>query len=271
MIILCGIVHNNLIWVNCGNCFVVSLVVCHGKNPRAWLCMHAWKVVNRRSVLSYSILPPLFTRTLTNHQMSTDSYKNQIAGSVLGKHGDFPAYFGVYDRLFSIATGSHIVEIDNPSHLFRQLITHGSILSIIRSLKTDNKLTLNATKEIIKQDCLPHHYSPRQLEDAVRIAVQALLMVNSNTTDSERPNYTIGGSEQPSWLADKSTLNFGIKCFPQAPAERKGRMEEVLREKKALKAWKLRDRLGIEFRPTDNLENQLLFDPEYRKHPATIS
>jgi hypothetical protein len=195
--------------------------------------------------------------------MAGIDYRAKIAGQILGKPGVFDAYFRLYDELFDIGTGSHLIQIETPLQQSQQQINHDTILTAVRILKGNSRLTLDETKAAIQQQ-LQQSYSTRSLDLIVKIAVQAMLMVDSNVKESHGPDYAIGNFRHASWHSDESLVDFITKSFPQVLPERKDRVAMVLQDKKSLKAWKLRDRLGIVFRGTNNLTDHLLFDPSNR-------
>ncbi|KAH6869268.1 hypothetical protein B0T10DRAFT_418762, partial [Thelonectria olida] len=89
----------------------------------------------------------------------------------------------------------------------------------------------------------------------------AILMVDSAVNGYRSPGYTIGKYRHASWLPDEAFIDFVARCFPQVSSGRRDRVATVLDDKSSLKAWKLKDRLGINFRGTNNLADHLLFDP----------
>jgi len=193
-----------------------------------------------------------------------NNYRSKIATDLLGKDGDFPAYFKLYEGLFELGTGDHIIQIEHTVQQNRNPISHDTILAAAKMVRENTSLTLDAMKVALEDGLLQQGYSSRELEFVLKIAVRAMYMIDSNVKGSHGPEYTIGVYRHAPWLSEESFVDFITKCFPHVTAERKSRVATVLENKKSLKAWKLRDRLGIVFRGTDNLVDHLLFDPVNR-------
>ncbi|KAK4449844.1 hypothetical protein QBC34DRAFT_494267 [Podospora aff. communis PSN243] len=194
--------------------------------------------------------------------MSTNfEYRSKIAAALLGRPGDFPAYFRLYDELFNFGTGGHIIEfgISPPRVPGRQPTDHDMILTAAQLLKTNTNLTPEAAgRALLKQ--LPPGRSQGEIDFVLNLAVQAMYMVDANIRGSDGSFYATGKS----WNQGEAFVDFVARCFPQVSAERQEHIAMVIEERKALKAWKLRDRLNISFKGTDNLANHLLFDPRNR-------
>jgi len=193
-----------------------------------------------------------------------NNYRNKIATDLLGKDGEFPAYFKLYGELFDLGTGDHIIQIERTAPHNRQPISHGTVLAAAKVLRENTSLTLDAMKVTLEVGLLQKGYSSHELDFVLKMAVRAMYMIDSNVKESHGPEYTIGVYRHASWLPNESFVDFITKCFPHVAAEKRSQVATVLENKKSLKAWKLRDRLGIVFKRTDNLVDHLLFDPVNR-------
>lgn len=192
-----------------------------------------------------------------------DYYRSKISAELLGKDGDFAAYFKLYEDLFELGTGDHIIQIERTGQQNRQPISHDAVLAATKILRENTGLTLDAMKAALEHG-LQQGYSSHELGFVLKISVRAMFMIDSNVKESHGLEYAIGAWRHASWLPDESFVDFITKCFPHVDAERKSRVAMVLENKKSLKAWKLRDRLGIVLKGTDNLVDHLLYDPANR-------
>ncbi|KAK4654963.1 hypothetical protein QC762_405890 [Podospora pseudocomata] len=193
--------------------------------------------------------------------MATD-YKTQIADSLLGKTGEFDAFFRLYDELLNIGSRSFVVQIDNPSQQNSRPVSHDSIIIAAKVLKAQSSLSLKDTKEAIQKRLTAQKLSSLEVDIVLKVAVQLAFMVHPNVYDSHGPAFRIGSYRPASWLSEESFTDFVSKSFPHVSSTRISRVQDALAEEKSLKAWKLKERLGIKFRPTNNLAEHLVFDPD---------
>ncbi|KAI0126786.1 hypothetical protein BJ170DRAFT_630005 [Xylariales sp. AK1849] len=192
-------------------------------------------------------------------QATSDDYRTRIARELLGKSGEFQAYFRLYEELFDLGTRGHIIAIDNPLQHGRGTISHSAILTTVQVLRDNKGLTLDAIKVELEKK-LQGDYLPREIDFIVDLAVQAMLMIDSDTREHHGPNYTMGQYRHTSWLTHECFVDFVSRSFPQVSVERRVRVAMALDDKRSLKAWKLKKRLGIVLKGTENLANHLLYD-----------
>ncbi|KAM5345063.1 hypothetical protein ACJ41O_010925 [Fusarium nematophilum] len=192
--------------------------------------------------------------------VGNDGYRDQIAQELLGKTGQFTAYFKLYDRLMMIGTDGHVVQIERPGQQGHHPLNHDDILTAARMLKSNNSLTLDDARQRL-QSQLHVKRSRREIGFAISVAVQAMLMIDSDIEDYRGPDFRIGNHQHASWRAGETFSDFVARSFPKIPREHQHRVALALDDKKLMKAWKLKERLGISFKGTDNLADHLLFDP----------
>ncbi|KAK3324488.1 hypothetical protein B0T19DRAFT_231347 [Cercophora scortea] len=193
----------------------------------------------------------------------TNSYRDDLKREVLRGQGEFHAYFKLYDELFHRGTGNHLIELERPLHQERHPIQHEDITTAVRVLKASNRITLTATRTALR-DQTHRDFTPREFDFVVNLAVQSMTMIDANVGDSHGSDFRIGKYRHASWLPDECFADFVSRCFPQVLAERRDRVAFVLDERKSLKAWKLKKRVKITFKGTDNLAEHLLYDPNNR-------
>jgi hypothetical protein len=87
-----------------------------------------------------------------------------------------------------------------------------------------------------------------------------MLMIDCSDKDRHYEGYEIGGFRPVSWDSSERFTDFVRKVFPIDVHDQE-KVRTALKEKNALKCWKLRKRAHIKFLPTDNLAEHLLYDP----------
>ncbi|KAK0744302.1 hypothetical protein B0T21DRAFT_357554 [Apiosordaria backusii] len=192
--------------------------------------------------------------------ISASNYRDHIAKTLLGKSGDFQAYFKVYNDLLDRGPRNVITQAP---HQPRNSISHETILAATDIIKKDSRVTLESTRRMIGQR-FPNTYSTDELDFILEVAVQAMFMIDPNVNGSHGLGYMVGTYRPASWSANESFIDFVNKSFPQVSTEKRAQVETVLENKRSLKAWKLQDRVGIEFRGTNNLTDHLLLDRDNR-------
>ncbi|KAF2420308.1 hypothetical protein EJ08DRAFT_550934, partial [Tothia fuscella] len=99
----------------------------------------------------------------------------------------------------------------------------------------------------------------------INVAVQAMIMVDCAARDWHAHTHVMGSYRPTSWAVNESFLGFVERSFPPSLDMDEEAISDALDESNALKAWKLKKRLGIEITPTDNLAHHLLYDPRHNK------
>jgi hypothetical protein len=164
-------------------------------------------------------------------------------------------YFKFYTSVTCPSTSEAIsIQVDNPA--FK---THADILACVNKLRLNPKLT----RERFMSASLPDEgVSPRDKEDATRTVVRVGFMLDCSLKDSYSEGFEVGGYVPAKWeLAepfDSFVQRAVLRSSNNIPSP--GFKEY----KKDLKAWKLKKRHRLKFRPTDNIMEHLIYDPGAR-------
>lgn len=187
---------------------------------------------------------------------TTPRERQEIALKLLGRDGKHQAYFALYDE-FAQRENSFIVNIQ-PQAAGGGL-THAELLVVVDQLIENIDVTCDEMINRI-QEKLGNQRSDVEIESLIHMAVQAMIMINSERRSAD---FTIGGFRPKSWHRDETIVSFCERALPTRHRCALGEVNLVMDRKSALKARKLQRRLGIEFRPTDNLAEHLLFDQKH--------
>lgn len=181
---------------------------------------------------------------------SSTDYQTQIATELLSTAArSFDSYFKVYDDLIA-RSDVHILQVEEPGPEDSKRISHDDILAAARVLREDPKLTLNQASQQLGTRLNGTH-SRQQLKFAILVAVRAMLMLDC----------AVSGRHWESWQPSERFVDFISKCFPKT-LRSSNQVAQAIAHQKSMKAWKLKARLGISFKGTDNLSRHLLLDPE---------
>ena len=187
------------------------------------------------------------------------SDRTKIAQCLLGKADEFPAYFELYETLVT-QEGAHVIQIDQPEE--PNPASHDNILWIVELLKSDPRATwTELNSRVHKQNELS--ITAPGIGKAVNVAVQAMIMVDCAARDRHSTTYEVDNYRPISWESSEPFLDFAQRAFSRVLEGDRRRIKQVLRNKNALKAWKLKKRLGVTFRMTDNLMEHLLYDSHH--------
>jgi len=187
---------------------------------------------------------------------ATTIEKKLIARDLFGAEEKFHSlstYFKTYDSLTSPQYSK--VQI-HPS----TLNSHDDIRHLVLKLRVNQQ----NTREEFKNRAFPRPPTdPETVIDqdrAINVAVQLMLMIDCSDKDRHYEGYEVGGFRPVSWDGSERFTDFVKKVFPANVHDRE-KVRAALKEKNALKCWKLRKRAHIKFLPTDNLAEHLLYDP----------
>ncbi|OCL12556.1 hypothetical protein AOQ84DRAFT_419352 [Glonium stellatum] len=187
---------------------------------------------------------------------TTTSDRTKISERLLGKADEFPAYFELYESL--VAHGSaHIIQIDQPRE--SDSASHDDILWIVELLKGNPRVTWAELNSQVHEQNLSS-ITTSGINKAVNIAVQAMIMVDCAARDRHSTTYEVDSYRPISWEPSEPFLDFVQRAFPRDSEGDRRRIKQALRNRYILKAWKLKKRLGVTFRMTDNLMEHLLYD-----------
>ncbi|KAH6867873.1 hypothetical protein B0T10DRAFT_553878 [Thelonectria olida] len=181
---------------------------------------------------------------------SSTDYCAQIATELLGTTSrSFDSYFKVYHDLIA-RSDVHVLQVEEPGPEDLAPISHDDILAGAKVLREDPKLTLDQAINQLEARLNGAH-SRHQVKVAILVTVRAMLMLDCAVS---RRNW------EP-WQPNEQYVDFVSKCFPKSFGV-SARVAETMADQRSLKAWKLKARLGISFKGTDNLARHLLLDPK---------
>ncbi|CAM6005191.1 unnamed protein product [Sphagnum balticum] len=188
---------------------------------------------------------------------ATTSEKRSIVGDLFGaedKLSSFSTYFKVYD---SLTTPQYTTVQIQPS----ALNSHDDIRRLALELRADP----HSTREEFKDRVFPQNFADPETaveqERAINVAVQLMLMIDCSDKDRHCEIYEVGGFRPVRWQSSERFTDFVKKAFPNEVHDQ-GNVRTAMKEKNALKCWKLKKRAHIKFLPTDNLAEHMLYDPE---------
>jgi hypothetical protein len=127
------------------------------------------------------------------------------------------------------------------------------------------KLRLNPklTREQFVSATLPKgDVSMRDKDDATRTIVRVGFMLDCSMKDKYSEGFEVGGYTPAKWEPNEPFDSFVHRAVQKT--SKNDRTSEFKAYKKDLKAWKLKKRHKLQFRPTDNIMEHLLYDPETR-------
>ncbi|KAL8318494.1 hypothetical protein RB597_005670 [Gaeumannomyces tritici] len=212
-------------------------------------------------------------------QKFTPDGKQKIAAAIFAKKpgesepGNLSAYFNLLDDLAQKGIkfkAGDIWQTPDPE-LGADRSLHENVLETAAELKRNPNITKEGAIQHVRAASStasgrPWARSDSELDMVVNLAVQAVAMVDSSARDWHASDFTRGGHRPTSWQPGDSFVDFLDRSFPLRTEKRDGGEDEDLRvkvalaEKSKLKAWKLKRRLGLEIRATDNLSEHLLLD-----------
>ena len=146
------------------------------------------------------------------------------------------------------------------------LSTHEDLFAIIKKLKLEPDITRVAfAAEIFKEDTRRRLPSSADQERAINLAVKVLAMVNCSAQRQSSGLLEHGLSQAP-WRSDVTFSQFVIDTFPLTdhPSLNDDDAKGSMGLKAALKAKKLKKRIGLRFQPTDDLRRHLKLDRKAR-------
>ncbi|KAK7409099.1 hypothetical protein QQX98_008707 [Neonectria punicea] len=193
----------------------------------------------------------------------TDTERQQIAEAVFGEgfnsraNGpELKAYFRHYASVICPAASDVVVDVDTSS-----LKHHSDVLQWVKILHGNSKLSRN---EFIAKAVSSKESIPKENEHIARMTVDVAFMINCGLRDYHSDGFKCDDLGIVKWQENASFVDFIKQAFaPQLTpiAEQRQKDIEVIKHKKALKAWKLRRRYGIEIKATNNLLEHLAYDP----------
>jgi hypothetical protein len=188
---------------------------------------------------------------------ATTVEKRSIVRDLFGaeeKFHSFSTYFKVYD---SVTTSQYATVQIHPS----ALNSHDDIRRLAPELRANPQYT----REEFRDKNFPQDFKDPETvidqERAINIAVQLVFMIDCSDKDRHGEGYEVGAFRPVSWDSSERLTDFVRKVFP-TDVHDEGKVRTAMKEKNSLKCWKLKKRAHINFLPTDNLAEHLLYDPQ---------
>ncbi|KAL5342464.1 hypothetical protein BJX70DRAFT_355886 [Aspergillus crustosus] len=188
----------------------------------------------------------------------TEAEKASITRALLldegARHKQYPAYFRLYESIFCPEQGEDkIIEIDDPV-----LPAHADILECAYRLQANPNLTREELEGSLAADPAISHLNRK---NAVRSVIRAAFMIDCFVKDKHSQNFEVGGYSPARWEESEPFVSYVDRAIPipsiQNGSEFEGHMSKFT---KNLKAWKLQKRCHLQFLPTDNITEHLLYD-----------
>jgi hypothetical protein len=165
---------------------------------------------------------------------------------------DFSAYFQLYESVLCPSSiGNRVIQVDNP--VFK---THKDVLECAKRLRLEPMLT----REHLASAVFPYHVSTRDKEDAIRSVLRISFMLDCSLKDKYSEGFEVDGYSPARWEANEPFVTYLQRAIPKSHNQQ-GSGFEIQRYKKTLRAWKLKERYKLQFRPTNNILEHLLYDP----------
>ena len=204
---------------------------------------------------------PLFYTSISKKQykmqIATTDEKKLIVRDLFGaeeKFNSFSTYFKIYDYLTTPRYTT--VQIHPPA-----LNSHEDIRSLALELRANPQISRNEFRNKVFPQTLADPETIIDQERSINVAVQLMLMIDCSDKDRHGAGYEVGGFRPVSWDGSERFTDFVRKVFPTDVHDQES-VRTAMKEKNALKCWKLGKRAHIKFLPTDNLAEHLLYDPQ---------
>ena len=146
------------------------------------------------------------------------------------------------------------------------LSTHEDLFSIIKQLKLEPDVTrAEFAANVFGDDTCRGLPSSADRERAINLAVKVMAMVNCSAQRQSSGLLEHGLSQAP-WRSDVSFSQFLVDIFPMTdhPSLNDDDLKGSMDLKAALMAKKLKKRIGLKLRPTDDLRRHLKLDRKTR-------
>ena len=166
----------------------------------------------------------------------------------------FTRYFEFYTSITCPSSFTTTIQVDNPA-----FNTHADILGCVEQLRLNPGLT----REQFAIASLPEKdVSTREKDNAIRTIVHVAFMLDCSLKDKYSKGFDIDGYTPAKWEPNEPFEFFVQRAVLKST--NKDRNFDFKACKKDLKAWKLKKRYKLHLRPTDNIMEHLLYDPETR-------
>jgi hypothetical protein len=186
------------------------------------------------------------------------SERISIAKALFDENGDnlnsFSTFFSFYDSITRPrAHHAAIVQVHDPV-----LGSHEDILGILSDLKANHQSTYIEFKQRLRKRW--QKSLDNEIDHAINIAVHLMVMIDCTIVDSHSEEYEIDGYRPAKWQQNERFSDFVSSAFPLDDEADRLQILEAQRNCNMLKAWKLRKRAHVTFKPTDDLREHLLYD-----------
>jgi hypothetical protein len=101
-----------------------------------------------------------------------------------------------------------------------------------------------------------------EIEYAINIVIHLMLMIDCTTVDSHSDGYETDGYKPTKWKSHEKLSDFVSRAFSIDDDSNQSKIKEAQWNCNMLKGWKLKKRAHVTFRPTDDLREHLLYDPQ---------
>ncbi|KAH6962308.1 hypothetical protein BKA56DRAFT_597532 [Ilyonectria sp. MPI-CAGE-AT-0026] len=195
-----------------------------------------------------------------------ETERQQIAETIFGggfaSHASGPelkAYFRHYVSVVCpAATEEVVIDVDNLTKC------HADILRCVEILHKHPELALD---EFITKAVHSEEPIIKEKEHIARVTVDIAFMINCGLRDYHSDGFKCNDLGIVKWQGDSSFVEFVKQAFTSQlfdTEEQQRKNLEAVKHKKALKAWKLSRRSGIEIKATNNLLEHLAYDSKTR-------
>ncbi|KAK4109205.1 hypothetical protein N656DRAFT_716616 [Canariomyces notabilis] len=179
--------------------------------------------------------------------------RGEIAQQLLGKEGNFSAYFKFYD---DIAQRNNDYHLTSNTSLSLLPMKSDCVLLAASVVKSNVSTTKRDIEQHYKNKATAKYSGLHYSSVAVSMAVQAMFMVDPAAKEWHSADFAIGDYRPSSWLQNETLEAYILRLFPTSLPN----SQEPAMDYRALKAHKLQKRLGVRFQPTNHLDKHLLFD-----------
>ncbi|KAL4904657.1 hypothetical protein BDW74DRAFT_168263 [Aspergillus multicolor] len=176
--------------------------------------------------------------------------QNLLLGQIASTSpSDFPAYFALYKSIFCSSNHSTAIQVDEPV-----FTSHADVLQCVERLRQNPSLTRQQLADTLSPN---GSASQKEKDVALESMVRVVFMLDCSQTYAR--SFRVGYYSPTAWNSNDPFFAYVQRALPMHTGS-----FDVHRHKKALKAWKLKKRHNLQFRPTDIIAEHLLYDPSTR-------
>jgi hypothetical protein len=182
--------------------------------------------------------------------------KDLVSDVVAQKTPRCESYLQYYEKILGLSSHNYNISIGKAAYP-----DHAAICSMVDKLQINPALTKSQFK-----DQFAPTVSEYEKDNAIRALVRVAFMMDCAPRDRFEEGYMVRDFIPRLWHMDQSWADFAELCFPpiiQSQTMLEG-VHAVMAQREKLKAWKLKKRYKVKLRPTDDLAEHLVFDPQLR-------